>query len=364
MDPSPNIYALHSDTTETKSSNDPAFIIIIIILILVAIGLVIWLVVKHMQDTNKNDKTVDITNPKILADSTSITGSWSATGSLTDKITLYVSTDPINPSSDGTIPCNQTTVKCASNTGSNNSITISGLSLHTTYHCWLIATGDNTSHFKPFSKTVFTQTTVSIQASQKDNNLFEIRNLNSPSGSVSKEAQYTTEGTDTGLYRLGSAIPTASSVSDSFIINYSTKDIPTTADDIKGETNLILCRDSANNDVVFGEWCNHNDSNSTDAPNIDETPDIRVKGKCGSSSSELAVTDTISSTACQWNYSGPLPSGAEGTNRWCLTSSQQTNSTSNIKENMCMSKNGTSLGLVSLSSGDPWFNTLVAGTTT
>ena len=354
--------------TENKTSREPVYVIIIIILVLIAIGLAIWLVFRYVFDRDKKDRTAELNNPKITADNTSITGSWTTVGKPTDKVTLYVSEKPLNPGADGTIPCNTTTVKCSNKTGSNNSITISAsISPNTTYHCWLIVTGDDTASFKPFSKIVFTQETSAIRAAQTASapngpNLFEIIDLNSPNGSVSDKPGYTTKGHDIGLYRLGSAIPTANSASESFIINYMNMDIPTSDTDIKGETNKILCRMPTTTNIIFGEWCNHNDG--TDAPDIGETPDIRIQGKCALDSADVTAADRIDSTNCIWNYGDSPPSGAEGTNQWCLQAAQQTNATSpTLKENLCMAKNGKSLDLLNISTiTNTWFNRFVKGT--
>ncbi len=350
MDDYPNNFTYMSNE-EPKSSKEPVYIIIIIILVLIGIGLGIWLAVRYIRDRNEKDRLVELDDPLITADPTSITGSWGKVGNSTDKVTLYVSEKPMQLNADGTVtpPCDQKTVICSHQTGSNNSTTVTtNISIDNSYNALLVVTGEDTSSVKSFPRKVFTQDTSTIIAAQSSTKpqLIQIKDLNTPSGAVSEEAGYTTTSDDIGTYRLGSAVPDANKISDSFLIKYINTEIP------EGENSptSIICREPGTSNLILGTWENHDD--------IGDPPSIVYKTPVGNQSINAK-------TSCQWNYSDKPPSGAKGTNQWCLKSAQQTSLTNiSATENMCMARNGSSLGLINITTNtDTWFNSFISGTT-
>ena len=351
MDPYPSLY--YTPQQETGSSREPVYIIIIILLILVAIGLGVWLIIRYVRDRDEKDRLVELGNPSITADATSITGSWGKLERETDKVTLYVSEKPLTINADGTVTSTGT-VKSSDKTGSNNSTSITAtITINTPYNAALIVTADDTSNYKGFQRKVFTQETATIRAEQNSTKpkLFEIHDLDTPNGSVSEEGRYTTAG-DIGLFRLGSAFTDIkpNSISDSFIINYSGMELPD-GTELNDETSSILCRYPGTSNVILADWTNHNDTDIGGKPTIQiDTPGIPTP---------------VPIDNCIWNYSDMPPSGAEGTNRWCLQSSQQVSLTnSTLKQDMCLARNGSSLEMLDISTNtDTWFNKFVSTTT-
>jgi hypothetical protein len=329
----PNLYAVTPSDTGTKPSYHGVYITIIVILFLIGLGFAIWAVIGWTRRRDEKDRTVTMATPKITADNTSVGGSWGTLSSESDKVTLYVSEGPLNPGSDGTIPCDGSTVKCAHATGSNGSLTItSGISKNTTYNAMLIATGEDTSSYKTYGRKVFTQ-----QTSDLPGKLFNIKNLISPNGAVSENAGYTTVIDDVGIFGFGSAETGANAASDSFIIKYDGTDIP------NDETGNILCRDPANNTLILAEWTNHDDPG--------DNPNIVYDTSAGD-------TVTIPVTNCQWSYNDAPPTGVEGENKWCLTATQSVSvNNTTEKEVLCMERNGQSIELArSTLTTDTWFN--------
>ena len=164
------------------------WIIAIIILLLVAIGLGIWLAVVYTRDRNSNNgRTLNITGAKITAGGSSVTGSWTTLENEDDKVTLYVSEEPFVFLADGTIACNQSAVKCAGDTGSNKSVTITTLTHENIYNAALIVTNDDTVNYRIYGpRKVYTQTSAEI-----DNGvIFNIRDLTNCTGNVTSFGTY------------------------------------------------------------------------------------------------------------------------------------------------------------------------------
>ena len=316
-------------TYVTTPSSSWVWVIVIIILILVIIALVIWLIVRHTQNdnnNNNNNRMVTLQGAGIRSSSGSITGFWGNLSDETDTVTLYVSTKPIVFNNDGSVMCNQGTCQQASGKGSTNSVTISNLTINTTYNAALVATGNNTTNYALYGPVkVFTQETA-----QLNNIFFNIRDLNNPAGAVSTIGGYTETSSNVGIYRLGPT-PATTGAASSFLVRQNDNEEP---------NNMILCRSSnttSSNTVVLAEWNSDNTS-----------PTITYQGT------------NIPIHNCQWSYNDDPPSDAEGRNAWCLTAQQQTvlnNST--FLETLCMARNGSSLTMVTPSQATQWFNSQV-----
>ena len=322
-------------TYVTTHSSSWIWVIVIILLILVIIVLVIWLIVRHTQNDNNNNnnngRLVTLQGAGIRSSSGSITGFWGNLSNETDTVTLYVSTKPIVFGNNGLVVCNQGTCQQASGTGSTNSVTISNLTINTTYNAVLVATGTNTVNYALYGPVkIFTQETA-----QLNNILFNIKDLNNPAGAVSSTGGYTETSSNVGIYRFGPAVA-STGPAKSFLVNYENN---------SDSTNLILCRSATavnphNNTVVLAEWTNF------DSPNAQ--PEISYQGS------------SIQYHNCQWSYNDDPPSDAEGRNAWCLTSQQQTlPNNPTFLETLCMARNGSSLTMVTPGQATQWFNSQV-----
>ena len=322
-----------------KCPSNTGFIIAIVILLLLLIGLSIWLIYIYVRgDVGPNkDRLVRLAGAKIVASDTTITGSWGKLDDEKDKVTLYVSEKPFIFNDDGTITANQTTVKSESKTGSNNSADIN-ITKNTSYNAVLIATGENTSHYKIYGpKTVFTQTNADL-----GNNIFNIKDLTSCNGGVSETVSYTTLMSDLGHFRLGPANTDAHKSSKSFVLKYG-------PNDPNGETNNILCRKPLTTMVELGVWANKNTDESAE-------PIICPPGTTGDT---CAANEKIPLNHCQWNYN-TLPSDVTGQNKWCLSTTQSlSNANPNNKDTVCLVRNGPSMSVTNASSADTWFNAFV-----
>ena len=323
------IYNLPPSYVTTESSSW-IWVIVIIILIIVIIALVIWLIVRHTQNDN-NGRLVTIQGAGIRSSSSSITGLWGVLTDETDTVTLYVSTKPIVFGDNGVVVCNSGTCQQASGTGSTNSVTITNLTINTTYNAVLVATNSNTTSYAIYGPVkVYTQETAQLA-----NILFNIKDLNS-TGAVSSSGTYTETSGNIGIYRYGPAVSNTSP-SKSFLVKY---------DNDTDATNLILCRLSTennpfNNSVVLAEWTN------SDSPTAQA--EISYKG-----------TNILPSN-CEWSYNDDPPPDADGRNAWCLTTQQQTlPNNPNFVETLCMARNGTNLTMVTPTQATTWFNSQVA----
>jgi len=299
------------------------WIIVIIILILVIIALAIWLAVRHTSDNNSGTgRLVPLQGAEITASSSVITGAWGTLANEEDKVTLYVSTDPIKINSDGTV--SNTTIKPASATGSNNSVTISaGLTINKMYNAVLVATGDNTNHYSVFGpQKVFTQET-----KQVEDWVFNIEDLDNPLGAISETATYTETTADIGIYGF--------ETKNSYIVRYE--------DDTEiTDPERILCRanGSTNTNIILAE--------------------VAEDGKIYPEGTEQNQVNHIPKSNCQWNYNDQPPNGAEGRNQWCLQSLQSTTTTSSFKEPLCLSRNGSALDARTPANATRWYNKRVA----
>lgn len=327
----------HSPVMPVATTFAWPWIIVIIILILVIIALVIWLIVRHSDNNDNNDfnRLVTIQGGAIRSSSSSITGSWKNLSNETDTVTLYVSTSSPVFGSNGVVIC--TSPGCsppASATGSNNQVSISNLTPNTTYNAVLVATGTDTVSYAIYGPIkVFTQETAQVTGI-----LFNIKDLNNPTGSVSNIGSYTETSTDVGTFRYGLAT-SANSASKSFLIR----------SDTDTEANpLILCRAATtanplSTTVVLAEWTN---------------PDsITVSPLIYTHSADQVPGNQIQVSSCQWSYNDEPPADAEGRNAWCLTALQSTNvNNSTLREPLCMARNGGSLALVTPSQATMWYN--------
>lgn len=322
-----SFYAQPVPVSYTSTSSMWPWIIVIIILIIVIIILAIWLAVRfNSNNGGNNTNLVTIGNAEIKSSSSLITGSWKTLSNDTDKVTLYVSTDPLIFDNKG-VAINPT-VSPAFTTGPNNSISISaGLTVNTIYNVALVATNANSNNYVIFGpKKVITQ-----EGAQLKNLLINIRDLDNPLGSVSNIGTYTENGQNTGIYRYGDA----SGSNPKFLVRYNADSEP---------TDMLLCRhNSVSNtasgtNVVLAEWTNS--AEPTETPSITYTRGTTVT--------------TIPVDSCQWTYNDP-PS--DGTNQWCLYASQPTNTTnSTVSQTLCLSQNGNSLNVVTPASATVWFN--------
>lgn len=318
------------------------WVIIVIILIIVIIALVIWLIVRHTQNDNGSfNRLVTLQGGAIRSSAGSITGKWGILSSETDTVTLYVSTKPIVFGANGLVICNQGTCQHASGTGSTNSVTITNLTVNTTYNAVLVATNKDTTSYAIYGpQKVFTQETAQLA-----NTLFNIKDLNNPSGSVSTTGTYTESSTNIGIYRYGPSPSTANSSSRSFLVKYDNNtDVSNPA--------LILCRSfaSANplsTNVVLADWSNFDD--------ITVAPLIYPQG------ADQVAANLIPVSNCEWSYNDEPPEDAEGRNAWCLLAQQQTMlNNSTFKETLCLARNGNALSLVTPSQATTWYNQFFA----
>nr|QBK91557.1 MAG: hypothetical protein LCPAC302_01770 [Pithovirus LCPAC302] len=321
-------------TTPLSTDQCPSvvpWIVVIILLILVIIGLAIWLIVRHVQDSdNDNAKLLNLPNAQISSSSTTISGSWGTLDDENDKVTLYVSQRTLVINSDGTITCNQVTVFCASDNGSNKTVSIPDgkLSVNNTYNAALIVTSNNAVNYRIFGPVkTFTQD----ESNLKDVS-FNIRDLNNCIGVVSDEATYTENPPFNGIYRFDK--PGESSKHDTFLVKYETDDPNTQVD-----PPIIICKNNNSRDVVLAEWVSDNDIHL-----LDPNEDIKI----------------LSVNQCLWTYNMAPPNGAAGQNRWCLSSNQSTSSTNqNVTDTVCLARSGTSsLEVITISDSGQWLNNL------
>jgi len=285
------------------------WIIVIIILLIVIIVLAIWLAVRYNSGNNNNNRQTGIQGGTILSSSSSITGKWGLLTNENDKVTLYVSVNPLVFNSDGT--ATSSGVLLSSKTGSNNSVTINALTVDTLYYAALVATGPDTNHYSIFGPVrVYTQETADLS-----DHRFNILNINS-SGGVSSEGTYT-EKTPYGIF--------AFDKTNSYLVKYDNET------DVS-DPELVLCRNNASGITDTSVF-------------LTEVSNIGPNG--------------IPKSNCQWSYNDTPPVGADGKNLWCLTASQNTSSTNANAQTLCLARNGNSLNVVSPSTATVWYNPTV-----
>ena len=329
---------------EPSCPSSIGWIILMIVFLLAAIGLAIWIIVLYatgsVGKSGAEARIVTLPGAKITANANSVTGSWGTLGDEKDKVTLYVSENPFVFNADGTV-VTSSGVKSDSKSGSKGDVDVS-VSTNTAYNAILVASGDDTVHYRVFGpQKVFTQTSKELP-----NRIFSIRDLNNCTGAISTTGTYSETENTVGYYRLGTGETgdegaSASTTSNSFLINVADRADPTT------ETPNILCRLPGNNNTVgLGFWSNKAEDTIT------QTPVVCVEGTqdCSTSSSGY-----IPNQNCQWSYN-LNPNSVEGENRWCLSTEQAITSNQAAKEAVCLNRNGPNLDVVSSINATTWFN--------
>lgn len=350
-----SFYAQPVPVSQSNMTSHWPWIIVVIILIIAIIALAIWLLVRYNSEGGGNGRLVTIPGASIKSSSTSITGAWGTLNDNEDKVTLYVSTDPISITTDGSVVCNSSnSCQQASGSGSNNQVKID-VKPNTAYNAVLIATGSNTNHYAVYGpRKVFTQETANLS-----NILFSVKDLNNPNGAVSATATYT-ESTDVGIFRYGAInanpndnLSTTNSSPNSFLVKYVTGDngyVPAGQDD---DRRYVLCRNflatqPLSNRVILAEWTNPTETT--------QTPVIYAQG-----ADQTNTDNQIPVDHCQWSYNDSPPVGSEGMNGWCLKTTQSTsiNNATNT-QSLCLGRNGSALSMVTPAEGTVWFNQKVA----
>ncbi len=331
------IYAQAVPVSSTRTSTAWPWIIVVIILIIVIIALAIWLIWRHTQDSGGGStKIFNLPGAKITAGEHSIQGSWTSLENVNDVVTLCVSTNPLVFSSTGDV-IRTADVICDnkdSTTKAGGTVEVTGLTKNTVYNAAMIVTSTDATNYRIFGpKRLFTQIENDLAAVT-----FNIRDLNTTVGTVSNTGTYTTDPSQVGNYRFGKV---GDSSHSTFVIKYED------GADFNTETDppLILCKKDNSLDIVLAEWEADNNIH-LQAPNED-----------------IKITDV---SQCLWGYNSSPPDGANGENRWCLSSSQKVNLTNQtLTENLCLAKSGTSslaLESINAASGvtgaDMWVNQL------
>jgi len=338
-----DINPVYVPVSRTPIGTSWPWVIVIIVLIIVIIALVIWLIIRFNNSSGGgNGRLVAIPGASITSSSGSVSGSWTTLNSEQDKVTLYVSTTPLVFNSNGTVVCNNTN-NCtpASAVGSNNKVSVN-VTTGMMYSAALVVTGPDTNHYAIYGpKNVFAQETADL-----DGILFNIKDLNNVSGSVSNTGTYTESSNDIGIFRYGSSNASTNTDSQYFLVKYNKED-----DTTYTETNLILCRlatggNPLNTTVKLAEW------------NQDTPIKIYLQG----STNPDDPANQIQLSSCQWSYNDSPPPGADGLNAWCLRSQQTTSATNTAtKITTCMSRNGNVLDIVAPSStSTTWYNQKIA----
>lgn len=289
------IYAQAVPISQSSNGYMWPWIIVIIILIIVIIILAIWLAVRSSQSSSGGGcRLTGIQGGSILSSSGSISGSWTAIPKEDDKVTLYVSTNPLAFDANG-IPISQN-VQSAFTTGSNNRVSINSLTNDQLYYAALVATGSDTNHWAIYGpKIVYTQESVDLKGKT-----FNILDLNS-TGGVSSIATYTNDTASFGKFTFNET-------------NFRITDSEGT----------FLCRAST-------------DPTDTSVKLMDEE------------------YSTANPKLCQWSYNDN-PSAVDGQNLWCLTASQNTSNTNTNSQILCLARNGGVLSVTAPSVATTWYN--------
>lgn len=346
-----SFYAQAVPVSRPPEASSWPWVIVIIILIIVIIALAIWLVVRHTNDSNNGkQKIFNLPGAKITANNSSVQGSWTKLENVNDVVTLCISTEPLAFNSDGSVVQNSS-VTC-DNEDSNNtnggSIVLQAQE-GIIYNATMTVSSVDAVNYRIFGPTrVFTQDQkdLNVNSDVTKNPTFTIQNLNAL-GAVSNTSNtpsYTTYPNQFGNYRLGSL----NSAPNTFLVKYNDGDDFNTQSESSGHP-LILCKQNTNLNLVLAEWESDN--------NIHAIGDDSSSGK-------------IPISQCQWAYNSALlgtpgAPGAQGENRWCLTSAQSISSNTQTQTaNLCLTRNGTNgiaLSTISsngVSSANMWYNQL------
>ncbi len=349
---------LDMNTEEHSSGSNTPWIIGLVILFLIALGLGIWLLVLYLGGHvgNGSDRLITASNLQITANSNDITGSWGTLSDESDKVTLYVSENPIILNSQGVAIA--PTEKPDFKSGSNNSADVKVNGTNRTYNAMLVVTNDDTVNYLVYGpRKVFTQTNTELlpATGATADKLFTINNLTSCNGAVSSSGTYTQTIGNVGLYSLGS-VEDPTDTTKSFLLNHGSD--TTVAD----PTDQVLCRFSTGsqfNKVGFGYWINRATAGTT-GPIICKTPNPNNVGTTGCTGTGNEQISSISN--CQWSYNVD-PKTMGGLNKWCLTSLGTTSTTGSTKSPLCLVANSTSLEVENGNTSiDTWYNTFVTTT--
>lgn len=279
--------------TESSGGGSSSWIWIILLLFmfLIIIGLIVWLVFAYRR--NPKDPEINFVNPSIEVSSpTSVTGRWTTTDK-SDVVTIYATQEPPRIKSDGTVS-NQRFTKAVAGSGAD-SVILGNLITKAKYYITLIATNSDTVNYQSYTQVVYMQN-LTPKAPPADpsppvTNVFTIQDI------LQVGELEIVPSTSGGSVAAGNAVQLVQNVTD--------------VNNTRWFVNSNNQIQSLNNDL-----CLYNNNGTLTA------------GTCSdlNTGTQLALS--------QWTYNPPSSQNEGYANRWCLT--QSTGSTTTSSTPSCM----------------------------